>query len=84
MSQVGNGAGGGLPRQRGNVKWFSSQKGYGFVEPSVDGKDVFLHISCLPYGVDSLKDGQPVSFILDNTRKGPRATNVQLESSDAT
>lgn len=82
MSQS-NGVNDGLPRQCGNVKWFSSQKGYGFIEPPVNGKDVFLHISCLPYGVDSLKDGQAVSFVLDNTRKGPRATNVQLESSHA-
>lgn len=73
-----NGAGGPV-RQYGNVKWFNSNKGYGFIQPPIDGKDVFLHINCLPQGVNSLGEGQPVSFVVENTRKGPRATNVQLE-----
>ena len=69
-------------RQQGRVKWFSSSKGYGFALGQVDGvnKDIFLHVNCLPEGVDKLPDGQNISFIVEQTRKGPRATNVRLET----
>lgn len=67
-------------RQQGRVKWFNSSKGYGFAKTDGGVKDIFLHINCLPEGVDKLPDGQLISFIIEETRKGPRATNVRVEA----
>jgi len=48
---------------RGTVKWFNSQKGYGFIAPQGGGKDVFVHISAVERaGLSSLNDGQVVEF----------------------
>ena len=47
----------------GTVKWFNSSKGYGFIEPSDGGKDVFIHISALEKaGISSLNEGQKIQF----------------------
>jgi cold shock protein len=48
---------------RGTVKWFNSQKGYGFIAPQGGGKDVFVHISAVERaGLSSLNDGQVVEY----------------------
>ena len=50
---------------KGTVKWFNATKGYGFIEPSEGGKDVFVHISALERaGLRSLQDGQAVTYEL--------------------
>jgi len=47
----------------GTVKWFSSDKGFGFIQPQDGGKDVFVHITALQAaGISSLNDGQKVSY----------------------
>jgi CspA family cold shock protein len=60
----------------GKVKWFSPQKGYGFIE--LDGsKDVFVHYSAIQSsGFKTLQEGQEVEFELVEGQKGPQAANV--------
>lgn len=62
----------------GTVKWFNSQKGYGFI--TVDGgEDVFVHFSSIQSdGYKSLEEGQKVTFDIENGTKGPQAANVSL------
>ena len=53
----------------GTVKWFNSEKGYGFVEPDEGGKDVFVHISAVQRsGLDGLNEGQKISYELSTDR----------------
>ncbi|MDD5291648.1 MAG: cold-shock protein [Candidatus Omnitrophica bacterium] len=61
---------------RGKVKWFNSQKGYGFITPE-SGKDVFVHYSAIQGdGYKSLEEGQEVEFEIENGPKGEQATKV--------
>ena len=63
----------------GTVKWFNSQKGYGFIEPEDGSKDVFVHISAVERaGLSSLREGQRVSFELERTQQG-RTSAVNLQ-----
>ena len=63
---------------QGTVKWFSDEKGYGFITPEDGSKDLFVHHSnILGDGFKSLNEGQLVSFEPGEGRKGPEATNVQ-------
>jgi cold shock protein len=53
----------------GTVKWFNSQKGYGFIQPAGGGKDVFVHISAVERaGLSSLNEGQRVEFDIREDR----------------
>ena len=61
---------------RGKVKWFSNQKGYGFITPE-NGKDVFVHFSAIQGdGYKSLEEGQEVEFEIEKGPKGEQATKV--------
>lgn len=61
---------------RGTVKWFSTEKGYGFIERS-DGDDVFVHHSDIQgTGFKDLNEGEEVEFDLTEGPKGPKAENV--------
>ncbi len=61
----------------GTVKWFSEEKGFGFIAPSDGSKDVFVHHSAIQgSGFKTLAEGQTVSFDIEQGQKGPSAANV--------
>ena len=64
----------------GTVKWFNASKGYGFIEPTDGGKDVFIHISALEKaGIASLKEGQKIQFEVVAGQNGKSsAENITL------
>ena len=62
---------------KGTVKWFSNQKGYGFITPEGGGKDVFVHHSAIQgEGYKTLDEGQAVEFEVTQGPKGEQAANV--------
>jgi len=64
-------------RSMGTVKWFSRVKGFGFIEPDSGDRDVFVHYSAIPgEGYRNLEEGQRVEFTVEDTDKGPQASNV--------
>src|SRR4051794_37336652 len=64
---------------QGTVKWFNTQKGYGFIQPDDGSKDVFVHISAVERsGLGHLNEGQKVSFDLERGQQGKTsAVNLQ-------
>ncbi|WP_397547857.1 cold-shock protein [Rhodothermus marinus] len=64
---------------QGTVKWFSAEKGYGFIQQDGGGEDVFVHrtaVAGLGYG-EELRKGERLSFEIRRTPKGLQAVNVQ-------
>ena len=62
---------------RGKVKWFSDQKGFGFITPDDGSQDVFVHHSAIQgSGFKTLAENDAVEFEVEQGRKGPRAANV--------
>jgi CspA family cold shock protein len=62
----------------GTVKWFNAQKGYGFIQPSDGGKDVFVHISAVERAnMGTLKEGQKVSYEIARDPGKESAANLQ-------
>ena len=63
------------PMNKGTVKWFNNQKGFGFIQPDDGGNDVFVHISAVERaGLGTLNEGQKVSFeVVANRRTGKSA-----------
>lgn len=63
----------------GKVKWFNGEKGFGFIEQSNGGADVFVHFSAIQGdGYRSLNEGDEVEFNVTQGQKGPQADNVTV------
>jgi CspA family cold shock protein len=64
---------------QGTVKWFNSEKGYGFITRDDGGADVFVHFSAIQMdGYKSLDEGQRVEFDVGQGQKGPQAESVRV------
>jgi CspA family cold shock protein len=65
----------------GTVKWFNTQKGFGFIQPDDGGKDVFVHISAVERaGMSNLNEGQKVSFDLVEDRRTRKSSADNLRA----
>jgi cold shock protein len=63
----------------GTVKWFSGEKGYGFITPDDGSTDVFVHFSAISgEGFKNLAEGQKVEYDVTQGQKGPQAANVRV------
>jgi CspA family cold shock protein len=59
---------------KGTVKWFNTEKGYGFIQPADGGKDIFVHITAVQAaGLQTLKDNQPIEYELIDGRDGRKS-----------
>lgn len=66
----------------GTVKWFSNNKGYGFISPESGGADVFAHFTNIEMeGYKTLKQGQQVEYKIKEGDKGPQALNINADES---
>jgi CspA family cold shock protein len=64
----------------GKVKWFNPTKGYGFISPNDNTKDVFVHSSALKdAGLSGLAEGDSITFEVEEGSKGPSAVNLQKD-----
>jgi CspA family cold shock protein len=67
-------------RISGTVKFFNTAKGFGFIQPDTGGKDVFVHVTALERaGIRNLSEGDRVSFVLEDDRRGRGKQAGQLQ-----
>ncbi len=69
-------------KQRGTVKWFDERKGYGFVVPDGEKKDIFVHNTNIENLNRTLEPGEIVEFEVANGKKGPEAVKVRSVSEE--
>lgn len=67
-----------MTKQKGTIKFFNSQKGFGFITPANGGKDIFVHVNNVKGNADSLREGSQVEYTEGMGRKGPEATDVSI------
>ncbi|MBJ7449459.1 MAG: cold shock domain-containing protein [Parachlamydiales bacterium] len=68
-----------MAKSKGTIKFFNTQKGFGFITPDDGGKDLFVHINNVVGGdAQSLREGQKVEYTEGAGRKGPEATQVSV------
>ena len=67
-----------MSQSKGTVKFFNSQKGFGFITPDNGGKDLFFHTNNVQCDPHSLTEGTKVAFVEEMGRKGPEATNISI------
>ena len=64
---------------QGTVKWFNSEKGFGFIKNNANGEDIFVHFTgIVSEGFKTLEEGQNVTFDITDGNRGPQAVNVCL------
>ncbi len=67
--------------QTGIVKWFNSEKGFGFIQPEQGGGDVFVHISAVERaGIGTLREGEKLSFELERDQRSGKTAAGQLQA----
>ncbi len=67
-----------MSKATGTIKFFNFQKGFGFIAPDAGGKDLFVHANNVNGDVRSLAEGQKVSYVEQQGRKGPEAVDVEV------
>ena len=73
----------GVSMATGTVKWFNSQKGFGFIQPDGGGNDAFVHISAVERaGMSDLREGQKISYELVSDRKSGKMSADNLRAVD--
>jgi CspA family cold shock protein len=66
-------------KDTGTIKWFNTEKGYGFIKPDAGGKDVFIHMSALKAaGLDGLNDNQKIEYEITKEKGKESAANIAL------
>ena len=66
----------------GKVKWYNARKGFGFIEQSDGGKDIFVHASAVTdAGLRRLEENQEITFDVEDSPKGPNSINLKVQNS---
>lgn len=67
-----------MAKLKGTIKFFNTQKGFGFIKPDNGGNDLFVHANNVEGDVQALREGQKVEYVEGSGRKGPEAHEVSI------